>query len=189
MLEVEAKFPVADFAAVEERLRAWGARHLGDRTDTDCYYTVPGRDLKQTGEVFRLRRIGEASCVTYKGPRRAGPAKTRPEIEVPLAPGLKPAADLHQIFTRLGFGTVAVVAKRRRVYEWERGGFTLEACLDELDGVGRFVELEALAEESQVGAAEGELLRVAAELGLSAQEKRSYLEMYLQSQRGAPTNG
>lgn len=185
MLEIEAKFPVSDFAAVEERLRARGANLVADRTDSDCYYTVPGRDLKQSGEVFRLRRIGDDGRVTYKGPRRPGPTKTRPEVEVPLAPGAGPADDLHRIFTQLGFGTVAVVTKKRRTYEWSEGGFHLEACLDELADVGRFVELEVLTEEPQVSAAEAELLRVAKELGLSGQERRSYLEMYLQSQHGA----
>lgn len=186
MLEIEAKFPVAEFAAVEQRLQARGARLVADRTDSDCYYTVPGRDLKQAGEAFRLRRIGDDGRVTYKGPRRRGPIKTRTEIEVPLAAGAGPADDLHRIFTHLGFGTVAVVSKKRRVYEWAENGFHLEACLDELAGVGRFVELEVLAEEAQIQAAETELLRIAAELGLSGQERRSYLEMYLQSQHGEP---
>jgi adenylate cyclase, class 2 len=184
VLEVEAKFPVAEFATVEQRLRAGGARLIADRTDADCYYTVPGRDLKRTGEVFRLRRTGERSCLTYKGPRRPGPTKTRPEVEVPLAPGDQPAEDLHRVLTQLGFGTVAIVQKNRRIYKWQRNGFALEACLDELAGVGRFVELEVLADEADATAAQEELLRAAAELGLDGQEKRSYLELYLESQRG-----
>jgi adenylate cyclase, class 2 len=179
MLEVEAKFRVADFAAVERGLAGLGAAHQQDRTDADCYYTVPGRDLKQTGEVFRLRRMGDASCVTYKGPRRPGPTKTRPEIEVPLASGAQAADDLHRILTNLGFGTVAIVVKQRRVYDFHSGGYDCEACLDELEGVGRFVELEILADEAQADAAGAELLRLAGALGLGEQERRSYLELFL----------
>ena len=102
MLEIEAKFRVGDFAAIEDRLRSAGARFLEDRRDTDRYYTVPGRDLKKTGEAFRLRRTGSANCLTYKGPRHPGPTKTRTEIEVPFAAGEGAAADLHRILAIAG---------------------------------------------------------------------------------------
>ena len=72
--------------------------------------------------------------------------------------------------------------KKRRVYHFTRDGFELEACFDTLDGVGAFVELELLASDAQYEAAKTVLLAVAAELGLTEQEKRSYLSMVLEAQ-------
>ena len=73
MLEVEMKFPVADFAALERRLAEWGARADALRTDADHYVNAPDRDFARTDEALRLRRTGSANHVTYKGPkRRAG---------------------------------------------------------------------------------------------------------------------
>src|SRR5437764_734661 len=60
-------------------------------------------------------------------------------------------------------------------------GFEVEVCLDDVPEVGRFVELEIQAPEEQLDAARTVLLNVAAELGLSVSERRSYLELLLLS--------
>jgi adenylate cyclase class 2 len=179
MLEVEVKYAAADFAAVEARLRQWGARADPPRTDADHYFNAPDRDFAVTDEALRLRRIGEHNFVTYKGPKRDALTKTRTEIEVPLAPGEGPADDFVRLLAGLGYRPVAVVRKARRVFHLERGGFDLEVSLDDVEGVGRFAELEILAPEEQFDAARDVLLQTAAELGLSASERRSYLEMLL----------
>ena len=50
--------------------------------------------------------------------------------------------------------------------------------------VGRFAELEIQAPEEQLDAARTVLLQTAAELGLSASERRSYLELLLAARGG-----
>jgi adenylate cyclase class 2 len=179
MLEIEAKFAVEDFAPVERQLAAWGAATPVAREDTDLYFNAPDRDFKATDEALRLRRIGPANFVTYKGPKRDTTTKTREEIEVPLAAGDAAAADFARLLTRLGYREVAVVRKRRRVAPFRREGFDVQASLDELDGVGRFVELEIVADEPAFEAARAVLLAAAAGLGLQRQERRSYLELLL----------
>src|SRR5688500_9459892 len=126
MLEVEMKFRDADFAALEARLAAWGAGSPADREDADHYFNAPHRDFARTDEALRLRRIGEANVVTYKGPKRDAQTKTRTEVEVPLASGDAAAEGFAQVVQHLGFRPVAVVRKRRRVYQVEREGFHLE---------------------------------------------------------------
>src|SRR5947208_7634452 len=138
MLEIEMKFPVADFAALQRTLSAWGAAQAEARTDADHYFNAPDRDFARTDEALRLRRIGPANFVTYKGPKRDAQTKTRAEVEVPLAQGDPVAADFMRLLTHLGYRPVAVVKKQRRIYRLERDGYALEACLDEVDGVGRF---------------------------------------------------
>jgi adenylate cyclase class 2 len=183
MLEVEMKYAGADFAALETRLRQWGAREDQPRRDADHYFNAPDRDFAVTDEALRLRRIAERNFVTYKGPKRDAATKTRTEIEVPLAPGDGPADDFSRLLMSLGYRPVAVVRKARRLFHLTRGGFALEVTLDDVEGVGRFAELEIQAPEEQFDAARKVLLQTAAELGLSAGERRSYLELLLAARK------
>jgi adenylate cyclase class IV len=65
------------------------------------------------------------------------------------------------------------------MFHLERGGFALTVCLDEVEQVGRFAEVEILAPEEQVETARTMLADVTAELGLTALERRSYLGLLL----------
>ena len=179
MLEIEMKFRVADFAGIRAKLRDWHARADEPIDEADHYFNAPDRDFARTDEAYRLRRIGASNVVTYKGPRQAGLAKTRVEIEVPLAAGAEAAAAYCRLVTRLGYRAVAVVRKRRSVFHLERGGFALQVCLDEVEKVGTFAEVEIIAPEAKKPEAEKVLQQVSAELQLNDPERRSYLEMLL----------
>jgi adenylate cyclase class 2 len=184
MLEVEVKYAGADFAALEGRLRRWGATEAPPRTDADYYFNAPDRDFAATDEALRLRRIGEQNFVTYKGPKRDALTKTRTEIEVALAPGAAAADDFSRLLVHLGYRPVAVVRKARRIFHIHRDGFSMEITLDDVEEVGRFAELEIQAPEEQLDAAREVVLRTAAELGLTAGERRSYLELLLAARGG-----
>ena len=182
MLEVEIRYRTADRAGVVARLHAMGAALAEDRTDADLYFDAPDRDMKATDEAFRLRRIGDRNRLTYKGPKRDAETRTRTEIEVPLADGAEVAADMERLLVALGYRPLVTVRKARQVYRFARGGFDLEACFDDVELVGPFVELEILAPEEQYEPAKAVLLRTAAELGLTEKETRSYLGMVLAAQ-------
>lgn len=178
-LEVEMKFPVADFAALEKQLQEWQAQPAEPIEEADHYFNAPDRDFARTDEALRLRRIGPVNFVTYKGPKRDAQTKTRAEIEVPLAEGDQVAEDFMRLLTHLGYRAVAVVRKRRLIYRLKRNGYAMEACLDDVADVGRFAELEILAPETELDAARSLLLGTAAALGLTQSERRSYLELLL----------
>jgi adenylate cyclase class 2 len=184
MLEIEVKYGGADFAALERRLAEWGARAEPPRTDADHYFNAPDRDFAATDEALRLRRIGPRNFVTYKGPKCDAHTKTRVEVEVPIAEGGRAADDFARLLTLLGYRPVAVVHKARRLFHLDRDGFALEITLDEVEGVGRFAELEIQAPQERLDAARAVLLQTAAELGLRESERRSYLEMLLAAREG-----
>lgn len=181
MLEVEVRYRTSDRPRVIARLLGWGATLAADRFDIDQYFNPPERNLKDSDEAFRIRRVGRSNCLTYKGPRRDTETKTRTELEVPLGDGDEVAADAERMLLALGYRPVVVVRKCRQVYRFTRGGFELEACFDDVERVGPFVELEILALEDQFEAARAVLLQVAAELGLTEKETRSYLGMVLEA--------
>lgn len=180
MLEIEVKCPVADFDGVRQRLTEWGAVAEEPIEEADHYYNAPDRDFARTDEAFRLRCVGVANRLTYKGPRQAGPAKTRTEIEVGLASGAEAAALLGQLVERLGYRPVAVVRKWRTCYHVRRDGHDLHVSCDDVEAVGRFVEVEIVAPEDDKARAEAVLLAAAQALGLGPTERRSYLEMLLE---------
>jgi adenylate cyclase class 2 len=180
MLEIELKFAVADFDPLRDKLRALGSEPSEPHVESDFYHNAPDRDFHQTGEAFRLRRVGIMNRLTYKGPKLAGPTKTRREIEVPLAEGPEAAGDCLVLLEQLGYRPTALVRKVRQEFPYRRDGFDMTICLDELDEIGRFVEVEILAEPDKSAPAQATLLAVAAELGLTASEPRSYLGMVLE---------
>ena len=180
MLEVEMKFPAADFAALEQQLAAAAPQTPASFQEEDHYFNAPDRDFARTDEALRLRRIGTRNFVTYKGPKRDAQTKTRTELEIPLTKGPEAAAQFTQLLKYLHYRPVATVRKRRRIFQLERDGFPLEVCLDEVEGLGHFAELEIQAPEEQLDKARDVLLRTAAALGISTSERRSYLELLLE---------
>jgi adenylate cyclase class 2 len=187
MLEIEMKFPVADFAALRSKLAEWKAAGGQTQEEADQYFNAPDRDFARTDEALRLRRVGEESFICYKGPKIDALTKTRTEINMPLANGDEAAEDCVRVLTYLGYRPVAVVRKKRRLFTVQRGGFELEVCLDEVRELGCFVEVEIRAPKDQLDAARSVLLETAAELGLTESVRRSYLEMLLEKAEKGPT--
>jgi adenylate cyclase class 2 len=181
MLEIEQRFNRVDFAAVQRTLAAWGAGPAEEDVQADHYFNAPDRDFRQTGESFRVRRVGPANFATYKGPRRDPNVRIRTELEIPLVGGDDAAEQFIQLLKHLGYRFVVVVRKRRLSYPLERDGFGVTVCLDEVDLVGRFVEVEVLAPEEKADAARAVLTATAGALGLTELEQRSYLGMVLEA--------
>lgn len=179
MLEIEVKYRVEDFAEVEVRLRSLGLTDPRERRDVDRYFNAPDRDFAQTDEALRLRCIANSNRLTYKGPKLDKVTKTRVEIEAPLADGADAAATFAQLLVALGYREVATVAKRRQVYHTHRAGFAVEICLDHVDDLGCFAEVEIVAPEEKMENAKAVVQEMAAELGLRNSERRSYLTMLL----------
>jgi adenylate cyclase class 2 len=185
MLEVEVKYAVDDFGPLEAALARRAAPLGPPRRDADHYFNAPDRDFARTDEAFRVRSVGPKNYVTYKGPKRDRETKTRLEIEVALADGEEAAAEFRRLVTYLGYKPSGIVRKSRRVAHCDRDGFPLQICLDEVDDLGRFAELEVVAPEEQYEAAKALVLDAAGELGLTRVERRSYLEMVLAKSAGA----
>ena len=177
--EVEQKFAVDDLAEVEGRLIRLGGEFLPPIEQSDAYYAHPSRDFAQTDEALWIRRTGDAVRITYKGPRIDATTKTRREIEVPLGGG----AEERDSSTRCS--NVSAFAWWRRSRSGDVRCICLgcrqevEVVLDDVHDVGAYVELELSADEAGLDQARRTIASLAAELQLSANERRSYLELSL----------
>ena len=185
MFEVEAKFRQADAARTRAALTALGAAPAGTVGERDTYFAAPDRDLKASDEVVRLRVSGEANTLTYKGPKRAGSVKSRPEIELPALAGPEGEHAALSFLAALRYTPVAVVEKRRSQFRLRRDGFDCLVCLDEVAEVGRYVEIEVIAAESNADRAGAAVQALAAELGLTDPVRPSYLALLLAARGGA----
>lgn len=181
MYEVEEKFPVADLAEIQSRLLALDAAFSERREEVDLYYAHPSRDFAVTDEALRIRRIGSTAWITYKGPKIDTTTKTRREIELPLTLGEDDGAGWSALLQALGFSPVAEVRKLRRTASVSRQAWTVTVCLDEVRGAGTFVEIELMAEPDQLDEARAVIASLADALGLKRSERRSYLELLLES--------
>jgi len=183
VLEIEMK---ASLAGVDpERLSA-AAERLGFVPDYACreedtYYNGIDRDFRETDEALRVRSHTQdgrvEACVTYKGPKQDARSQTRTELES----GAASPETMRTILERLGFRKVLEVRKNRRGFC--RSGMNL--CLDEVDGLGRFLELEIVAPDGTEGAQREALLErrftVLDELGVPRENltRSSYLELLM----------
>ncbi len=144
----------------------------------DTYYQHPCRDFSKTDEALRIRvrRFNGhfEAFLTYKGPKIDLRSKTREEIEV-----LIEDPDAHaRILESLGFREVLTVEKVREKYYVERG---ITLTLDEVEGLGKFVEIEAITDDkSKVPELVERLREILLELGVTRFERRSYLELLLE---------
>lgn len=170
-IETELKFRVESHMAVRSRLSTIGARYLQRVVETNWILDFADGSLQKQGCGLRVRLSIEHGTgnqeteLTFKGPRAAGPFKTREELQTIVD---DPEMVL-KILAMLGLHPVLRYEKRRE--SWETGGCRIE--LDQPPEIGFFVEIE--------GPGGTEIREVQQQLGLEAGdvEPSSYVGLLL----------
>ncbi|MGE3315786.1 MAG: class IV adenylate cyclase, partial [Planctomycetaceae bacterium] len=144
------------------------------------YFRHPSRDFAQTGEALRVRITGDQARITYKGPILDTRAKIRHEIELPVGASAADAQELEQMLRLLGFEPLRAVEKSRTPYRLDWEGRPIELTVDEVSGVGTYLEIEGMADEKDREAVRDAILRLADRLGLANPERKSYLRLLLE---------
>ncbi|MBN1167549.1 MAG: class IV adenylate cyclase [Methanospirillaceae archaeon] len=140
MYEVEIKVRVPLIDTIRQAIRKEGGIFSEVLTETDHYYNAPHRDFSQTDEALRIRITENKTIITYKGPKETiQGTKIRKETNLEI----RSFPDADSILTSLGFYPVAVVIKKREY--WTLGDFSI--ALDEVAGLGSFVEVELISED------------------------------------------
>jgi adenylate cyclase class 2 len=150
-LEIEAKFRLADPDALRRALRQAGAKALGQVLEHNLYFDTPDGRLRRADCGLRLRTEQAAGApartvVTYKGPRRPGELKIRPEHEV----AVDSAETARAILEGLALAPTLAFEKRREDFQLGPA----RVSLDELPELGFFLEIEADDEGSVQAARE-----------------------------------
>jgi homotetrameric cytidine deaminase len=173
---VELKAIDPDPGRTLERALAAGAQDRGVLVQRDTYFAVPSGRLK-----LREEEPGGATLIAYERPDEASERVSDYRIVEAAEPAALRAA------LAAANGVLTVVEKRRRLLLWEE---TVRIHLDDVDGLGAFVEIEAVAapgsdlsrERAQVAR-----LRELLEIGDGALRAGSYADALLAA--GAGTGG
>jgi homotetrameric cytidine deaminase len=152
-MNVELKARDPDPGATVARCLALGAEDRGVLAQNDTYFAGRRGRLK-------LRDEGEdgSRLIAYRRPDATEPAQSA----YVLAPASAPEALREALDAALG--TVVTVVKRRRLFIWE----DVRIHLDEVEGLGSFLELEALvgSGEGDLAAARAKVARLRTELAI-----------------------
>ncbi len=170
LLEIEIKSRCDNPDYVVSLLEKMNSDHKGKKIQKDTYFNHPSRDFARTDEALRIRHVSGKNILTYKGPKLGERSKTRFEQEVMI----EDYGSMEKILFKLGFVESGRVEKTRDVYKIG----DIEVCIDNVPGLGIFVELEKIAASREE--VEKELFSLAESLGLNEFERKSYLEMLLE---------
>ncbi|NLA95518.1 MAG: class IV adenylate cyclase [Clostridiaceae bacterium] len=188
MLEIElkARLEPQRIPHLKERL---GAEFSLRRTleERDIYYQAPDRDFKETDEALRVRNRRQGleevtALLTYKGPKIDDLSNTRVELETEVGDADK----IQAMLTALGYTVILTVDKKRSEYQGKGKNEKITLCLDQVEGLGHFVELEYIAPDDlpdeERESIRDRLLSLMADLGVPRRNltRKSYLELLIQ---------
>ncbi|MBX4181704.1 class IV adenylate cyclase [Candidatus Parcubacteria bacterium] len=172
MREIEVKLKGSNFEELENKLKEKGCMLSEPISQHDTIYALKGstNEFSQASEgdvVIRIRRMKDKAQLTLKQQRSREGDSMEYETEV-----ADPEA-MHKILETLSWYPVVEVRKVRR-----KGKFgSYEVCLDEVERLGTFVELEKLCEDNaDPEMVREELFKELESLGLSRndEETRGY---------------
>lgn len=128
-VNLEIKARCADPDAVRERAEAVATRHLGVDRQTDTYFATERGRLK-----LRESSLSGGQLVPYLRPDQRGPKRSRYAV-IPV----EEPESLKALLTEI-LGLHRVVRKVREIWLHEN----VRIHLDQVEGLGSFVELEAV---------------------------------------------
>ncbi|MGW5674740.1 class IV adenylate cyclase [Streptomyces sp. NPDC003860] len=166
MIEAELK---ARVHAPEAVLRKLDDRAVGrPEVYQDTYYDTPDHALEAADKELRVRTVHSAdetrTVITFKGARVDEGSGSKPEHETRVD---DPEA-VHALLRGLGYVPLIQFEKRCRNYVFDASGRRMLATLVRVPEVeGTFLEVETLANESDVTAALADVRTVLTALGIA----------------------
>ncbi|HRH55845.1 MAG TPA: class IV adenylate cyclase [Candidatus Paceibacterota bacterium] len=170
MREVEVKARIRDKDAIVRALEARGVVLSASESQNDRIYVRETGSLETflaNGLFLRLRTKSSGKTLftaKYNPNRNAEQDMVAEEYETEVTN----AESMERILALMGFTEAVRVVKERKSGAF--GGY--EFCLDEVEGLGSFIEVEKMVEhEEDVPAAHAELLTVLSELGIKDEDR------------------
>lgn len=174
--EIEIKVPIENMEDMMERLLEQEFRKIGSVREEDTYYNSEYYDVKSRDEALRIRRSLDLESgkhtaqINFKGKKIDRVSMSRREYETEI----EDPERMNEILTAVGFLPAAAVRKMR-IYLSRR---EMTACLDQVEGLGDFLELEVIIKEENLRSRYlAEMEELLGKLGLSSADtvRTSYL--------------
>jgi len=169
MVEIEMKFRVSDYSSLVEKLNRAGVKLGRSESQKDIIFVsedTVGFSIKPGMPVVRIRsERGRTSLALKK--RITSEKSVEHELDI------SDEGEMTQILANLGLKKIVEVVKQREITCVGR----LTYCLDVVDGLGCFLEIETMTEENEdITETRKEIMFHAAKLGLGEDdvEKSKY---------------
>lgn len=168
-MEIEVKAKLKDRVAVIEKLAALGCQFSDVKTQDDMVWVEKTGSLEDflSNKVFLRIRIqnGEKVIMTAKSPKakQGNESLVKQEHEVVV----NSADEAGNILSMLGLQEAVRVVKKRQTANYE--GY--EICMDEIENLGSFIELEKIAEEKEAMQIQEQMLEFLGTLGILPEDQ------------------
>jgi adenylate cyclase class 2 len=140
-METEIKVRLADRAGFTMRLPGLGFHLLTAETmERNVLFDKPDGELRQRGELLRVRQYGDRWVLTHKAPVESS-ANSAHKVRAETETEVKDGRPLSAIFERLGFAPTFVYEKRRTEWADNEGHVVVDVT-----PIGDFAELEGSSE-------------------------------------------
>ena len=143
MIEAEVKLKIDNIEEIRKKLVSMGFSESFHGKECDRYFDDEKGNIRGTDRALRIREVtdlqtGQVICqINFKDQKSDDKTMTRPEYETQVAD----FAEMSHILQALGYHVVEPqVVKERYQYSKE----DINACLDQVEGLGSFLELEIM---------------------------------------------
>ena len=148
MIEVEVKLPVENLDSIKGKLLKMGFKETACIEERDTYFDNRQGEIRANGEALRVRETKDHFSgksryqINFKGKKLDTCTMTREELET----GVEDGAVCRNILQAIGYlPAEPEVIKNRTMLRKE----PVTACLDNVHGLGEFLELEILADSEE----------------------------------------
>lgn len=176
MIEVEVKVAISEeekSKLVEEMRSLCPSERVHEEEEEDIFFVSSYDPSFGIDKTLKLRRSSDRTKLIFKNKRAMKNLKGNVEVEVGIEKGSED--NILCLLRGLGFRESVVVKKKRT-------SFHLDGCtvnLDDVMGLGSFLEVEVLVDENEVDKAYQRIASVLSALGLSHKKPilKGYAEM------------
>jgi adenylate cyclase class 2 len=165
--EIELKFPLLDINGLITTLNSISKKEK-ESLQIDYYFNHPKRSFlatKPVSEWLRIRESDKGNSINYKNWHKDLDAKSIScdEFETKV----EDVSQCKKLFAALGFEELMTVEKKRSTYIVD----SVEVAVDEVKGLGNFIELEAKKPFENTGEAKKHLFKVLEKIGAKVGEQ------------------
>ncbi len=173
-MEIELRFKVKNLKLIENKLINLKAKFIKNKKQIDKYFGEINLYKKiNYSFLLRIRQEGDKVFLTYKGDnfKKAGVWQEYDFL-------IKDSKKAELMIKDMGFDEVITVNKIRKEYSLN----SLNICLDEIEGLGQFIEIEYLSESSNSKKKHFDLIK---RLGIEKNEiiHKGYVTMLLEKDK------
>jgi len=150
MVEFEEKFFCQDKSLLIERLEGDGFEMTKKESEVDSYFTDNMGHFVNDRTYFRIRKKDDKNIeITYKDKTKDVPEKEIHHNKAAnVVADIKNYGDAIKLFKILGYSKYVTVYKEKMVYNREEAGVSYNVIVEEIEGIGNFVEFEIISDKN-----------------------------------------